>query len=488
MTTKPVLLIDLGSVYWAAWHSSANDEVSAAHDRAVAQIRRMREGYPDSLIAVCCDSPANFRKELEPSYKANRPPRDSAAYEQLRLVKQTLAKDALLLWEAEGFEADDVLATACRAAIKAGHEVVVASADKDLTQLVEHGVTWSSPKTGELLTRDGVRAKFGVWPEQMRDYLALCGDSSDNVRGVKGIGPKGAAKLLDEHVTLEQVMAEVVKPRAKPLATLNVDANLKEALAWMPTTIKLVSLRYDVPIVWEQIYEMREVQPIAKGEAVEMDDAEYENAEREAVRDETEAVADIADARGVLAKTEPKSETRATALAKTSGAEIAPPSWDLGLEPTSLGSAYKLAVGLYNSRLYSRFPSAEAIWAVIIRGREMGMGALTSLDSFHIVEGKPSPSAHLLIARAKAHPDCEYIEFVGGDETYAEWEGKTKRGKKPVTLRYTIEQAKRAGLKGGNWDKRPEEMLRKTCGVQLSRILVPGAMQGLYAAEELDAA
>src|SRR3954470_12575238 len=100
MTQKPVLLIDLGSVYWAAWHSSANDEVSAAHDRAVAQIRRMREGYPDSLIAVCCDSPANFRKDLEPSYKANRPPRDSAAYEQLRLVKQTLAKDALLLWEA----------------------------------------------------------------------------------------------------------------------------------------------------------------------------------------------------------------------------------------------------------------------------------------------------------------------------------------------------------------------------------------------------
>src|SRR6187551_300951 len=120
---QPVLLVDLGSVFWPAWFSSVKDELSAAHDRSIALVRRMRESYPDSLVAVCCDSPSNFRKDLEPTYKANRPPRDSAAFEQLRLVKETLAKDGLLLWEADGFEADDVLATACRAAVKAGHEV-----------------------------------------------------------------------------------------------------------------------------------------------------------------------------------------------------------------------------------------------------------------------------------------------------------------------------------------------------------------------------
>jgi len=205
----------------------------------------------------------------------------------LRLVKETLARDGLLLWETEGFEADDVLAAACRAAVKAGHEVVVASADKDLTQLVEHGVSWLSPKTGETLTRDGVRAKFGVWPEQMRDYLAICGDTSDNVRGVQGVGPKGAAKLLEEYVTLEQVMAEVVKPRAKPVATLTVDAKLKDALAWLPTTVKLVSLRYDAPINFSEIYEKREIKPLTTNtNSTGFDDADSEPAEREAASGE----------------------------------------------------------------------------------------------------------------------------------------------------------------------------------------------------------
>ena len=70
----PVLLIDLGSIFWAAWHSSANEEQCAAHDRAVDHIRKLIEGY--ELIAVCCDSPRNFRKDIDPTYKSNRPPRD----------------------------------------------------------------------------------------------------------------------------------------------------------------------------------------------------------------------------------------------------------------------------------------------------------------------------------------------------------------------------------------------------------------------------
>lgn len=490
--SKPVLLIDMGSIFWPAWFSSVKEEMSAAHDRSVNQVRRLREGYPDSLVAVCCDSPTNFRKELEPSYKANRPPRDSAAFEQLRLVKETLAKDGLLLWEADGFEADDVLATACRAAVAAGHEVVVASADKDLTQLVEHGVSWTSPKTGELLTRDGVRAKFGVWPEQMRDYLAICGDTSDNVRGVQGVGPKGAVKLLEEYVTLEQVMAEVVKPRAKPVATLSVDAKLKEALAWLPTTIKLVSLRYDAPITFAELYETRETKPLTTStNSTGFDDADFEPA----AKSEPEAAAPSSEPPPAAQTVEPAPERRAekAEIVRSSSTAIAPPSWDLALEPTNLGLAFKLAADLYNSRLYSRFPSAEAIFAVIIRGREMGLGALTSLDLFHIVEGKPCPHAHFIIARAKASSECEYLEYVGGDATYAEWEGQSKQGaaagRPPIKLRYTIEQARKAGLvkPNSNWDKRPDEMLRKTGGVQLGRVIAPGATMGLYSPDEMAA-
>jgi len=67
---QPVLLIDMGSIFWPAWFSSVKEEICAAHDRSVNQVRRLRESYPDSLVAVCCDSPSNWRKELEPSYQS----------------------------------------------------------------------------------------------------------------------------------------------------------------------------------------------------------------------------------------------------------------------------------------------------------------------------------------------------------------------------------------------------------------------------------
>lgn len=493
MTVSDVMLVDLGSIFWPAWYSTENAPVSEAHDRSIERIRQLTPGY--KLVAVCCDSGSNFRKDIDPSYKANRPPRNDRSYAELDRTKATLRAQGLLLWEVEGLEADDVLATACRAAVKRDHYVVIASADKDLAQLVEHGVTWLSPKTGEHLDRNGIFAKFGVYPEQMRDYLALMGDKSDNIRGVSGIGPKGAAKLLADYRTIEQLMSAVVNTPSK-VATPKVCASLRDALVWLPTTIRLVSLRYDAPIDWNEIYQERV--PGAQKEPLEMDDdkSESEAPESEAPEVESEAVELRNEPANEVqpASIEPTQPAPSVQLARVEQSAIVAPSWELGLEPTSLGAAYKLAKGLYESKLYTRFPTAEAIWAVIIRGRELGLGALTALDCFHIVEGKPTPSAHFLISRARRHPDCEYIEFIQGDATFALWEGKTRHGK-PIPLRYTIEQASAADLlkptRSGapsNWIKRPDEMLRKTAGVQLSRIIAPGALMGLYSAEELGAA
>jgi 5'-3' exonuclease len=542
MIKDDVLLIDLGSIYWAAWHSTANAEICEAHDRTIAHVRKLLGDY--KLIAVCCDSRTNFRKALDPSYKANRPPQDSAAYHQLDRVKQTLADDGLLLWECDGLEADDVLATACRAAVKADHNVAIVSADKDLTQLVQLGVSWLSPKTGECLDRAGVHAKFGVWPEQIRDFLAIVGDRSDNVRGVQGVGEKGAAKLLGEYVTLDQLMTAVVTTPSK-VATPKVCAALRDALAWLPVTVKLVSLRYDAPIQFAQIYEQRETK--TKGEPMSEDDLDPPRPSIHEVPTNTwtqvlaapEATADTepphppppdtpcdhkfidsnrclkcgwiakpiggshaahtAEVVQLMREAAPAAAQQARGIVQAlqgplQGHAAPPPAWELGLEPASLGAAFQLAKGMWQSGLYKRFGSAEAIWAVMIRGRELGMGALTSLDSFHVVEGKPTPSAGLLIARAKAHPDVEYLEFVDGDATFATWRGKTRKGEE-ITLRYTIEEAKDAGLLAptrsgipSNWVKRPTEMLRKTAGVQLGRILAPGALQGMYGIEEMGAA
>src|SRR5262252_1681063 len=132
----------------------------------------------------------------------------SQAVEQFARVRERLRKDGLLLWGADGFEADDVIATATARAIEEGLSVTIASADKDLLQLVDDdkGVRVFSPFTEKLMMRTQVIEKFGVAPEMMGDLLALVGDKADNVEGVPKIGVKTAAKLLLQWGTLDDVL------------------------------------------------------------------------------------------------------------------------------------------------------------------------------------------------------------------------------------------------------------------------------------------
>jgi 5'-3' exonuclease len=493
METKDALLliIDHGSVFWNAWHSSANEELSAAHDRCVRHVRFLREKYPHTHCAIACDSPQSKRKEAHPSYKSQRPEKDKAALEQLRLTKETLVADGLLLWESSGYEADDVIAVAVLRAKQRGMPVLIASADKDLLQLVDdiNGIRCVSTKTDVLFTAREVADKFGVPPRQMRDWLVLVGDTSDNIAGVPGVGAKTAAKLLQKYDDLEALFAALERDPAS-VATPAIVKGLQESREIVRVGVDLVTLRTDAQIVFEELFEERKVQPLRKVDEAEFsdiqeaahEDAEWPIPEVETQKSEpTPPVDESPKQPPPPVETSKPKENRETALA------ISTRQFDLSLQPETISGAFKLASGLHNSRLYNRFPSPEAITAVILRGREMGLGALTSLDLFHVVEGKPTPHAHLIISRAKAHPDCEYFQYVGGDATIAKYETKNKRNPKPTPHQYTIEEARKAGLikSGGNWEKRPAEMLRKTAGVQLARIEYPEAIAGLYAAEEL---
>lgn len=470
---KRLILIDLSGIFWATWHASADEEISAAFERTVAKVTRLREGF--DYAAVCCDAPPYFRKELLSTYKAQRDAPPPQAIEQFDRVKRRLEADGCLLWHCRGFEADDVIATAVECAKRDNLSVVIASNDKDLMQLVadEFDVSVRSTMTDALFTRDAVIEKFGVTPDLVGDLLALTGDSSDNVPGIPGVGPKTAARLLLEYGSLTEVFTHADKIQQPKLREAVIMHGSAARLAR-----KLVALRTDAPINFEQIYEERKPAPLSPPTDYEEPDA-------------PDAELDSAPAQTEEPKPQPAAIQATTPnYEATTQKSLATVSVEWELEPRSLGAAYKLAKGLANSRLYARLPNAEAIWAIIIRGREMGMGALTALDNFHLVEGKPCPHAHLLIARAKAHPDCEYFQFVGGDDTYAEYVTKNRNNPKPTPLKFTIEQAKRAGLvkDGSNWTKRPGEMLRKTCGVQLARIEYPEATQGLYAIEELEGA
>lgn len=495
MTTSRIALIDLSGLYWRCWHAGADRPLGFAFEETLGLVRKFTEGF--DYVAICCDAPPYWRKELCPDYKAQRDKPEPQAIEQLRRVESRLAQDGYCIWKCQGYEADDVIATATRIAVDQELEVVIGSSDKDMLQLVSDrdGVSAISIASGVRYNDAGVKDKFGVSPSLMRDWLALVGDKSDNVPGVPGVGPKNAAALLDEFGTAHGVLERCDKIKRDAIRKSVFESGDAVRLAY-----ELVKLKDDAPINFAEALLPRKPKPLHDVEEDEMHDAnEDEPSERQTEPPSAPEVESEPVERESTVGQEPAKPAPVTAIQKTNGTAMTTEpasSFDAGLQPGSLEAAWRFAGHIANSRLYPRLPNREAVFAIIIRGREMGLGALTALDSISIIEGRPAPGAHLLIARAKAHPDCEYFQFIGGDGTFAEYETKNRKNPKPTRLRYTIEQAKQAGLlapprpgkQEGNWLKRPDEMLRKTAAVQLARVEYPDAMLGAYAQEELEGA
>lgn len=512
---KSLTLIDLSAIFWAAWHATAEQELSAAFELTVGKVHQL--AGDDELAAVCCDAPPyTRRKALLPTYKSNREAAPPNAIGQLKRVKERLVADGFVLWDVPGFESDDVIATACALAAREEEplSITIATADKDLCQLVDDTmrISWKSTNDGQRRGEKEVAEKFGVPPKLMLDYLALTGDKSDNVPGIPGVGPKNAAKLLERFGDLEGVLAgaaEITQPALKKNLTEHAEAARLAA--------RVIVLATDVPIDFDAVFAERTPKPLAPSPTPEELDAidEDEETHEDPLLDEVmpgtspakrmKTIEMLASPQGDEPPIVTQEQARRLVAHESTPAPVvapavqkaAPPKAELAivqqqpfemqLQPRSIGQVASLARGIANSRLYSKFTSEDAITTVILRGRELGLSAMTSLDVFHVVEGKPVLHAHLIIDRARRHPDCEYFRYVGGDHTFAEWECKHRDNPAPTRLKYTIQQAERAGLvkPGGNWAKRPEEMLRKTCAVQLSRIDFPGAALGLYAVEEL---
>ena len=476
-----LVLIDLSAIFWSAWHATADQDVSGAFQATVAAVHRV--AAKGDRVAVCCDSGRSWRKDIAPEYKAQRPEKDHASLGELDRVQARLRQDGFLLWSAPGMEADDIIASATTQALADTRfrHVLIASADKDLMQLVCDRVTVLSTRTWTELGPAEVREKFGVPPEKLGGWLALVGDKSDNIPGIPGIGPKKAADLLTRFGDVDGVFRaamaedESIKPKCRE-AIVNGEAAL--ALAQ-----RLVALRADVPVDVGQVFEKRNVEPLQETPTMEQLDGTEIIDPPPAPAPEPTPAPQAQTALSIVRSDEP----RQTAMA--------PVRYDQALEPTSLGAAMKLASALFNSRLYSKHQNPESILAIIVRGREMGLGALTALDCFQIVDNRPVPTAHFIIAKAKAHPDCEYLYCVETNAERATWETKNRRSPAPVRLTYTIEEARIAGMikeaKGdkdaNQWVKRAPEMLRKTAGVFLARMEYPDAALGLYAAEELGA-
>ncbi|MBT5193834.1 MAG: DNA polymerase I [Rhodospirillaceae bacterium] len=204
----------------------------------------VRDGGDVDYFAVIFDAARKtFRNDIYPEYKAHRPPPPEDLRPQFPLVKQASEAFNLATIEMPGFEADDIIATYARQAREAGMAVTIVSSDKDLMQLVGDSVIMHDPMKQRRIGPDQVQEKFGVGPDRVIDVQALCGDATDNVPGVPGIGIKTAALLINEYGDLDGVLdrAEEVK-QPKRRQSLIDHADLARV------SRELVTLKDDVPV------------------------------------------------------------------------------------------------------------------------------------------------------------------------------------------------------------------------------------------------
>ncbi|HKX44058.1 MAG TPA: DNA polymerase I, partial [Burkholderiaceae bacterium] len=245
MSEKTLLLVDGSSYLYRAYHAlpdlrSADGFPTGAIHGVVAMMKKLREDFPAALGACVFDAPGKtFRDDLYAEYKAHRSPMPDDLVKQIEPIHEAVK---LLGWPVlmvPGIEADDVIGTLARTAGGLGYDVIVSTGDKDLAQLVNDRVVLINTMSNERLDAAGVLAKFGVAPQHIVDYLALIGDSVDNVPGVEKVGPKTAAKWIAEHGSLEGVIAAAAGMKGV------VGENLRKALDWLPQGRRLVTVVTD---------------------------------------------------------------------------------------------------------------------------------------------------------------------------------------------------------------------------------------------------
>ena len=282
MSAVPTLVLVDGSSYlYRAFHAlpplnSSRGEPTGAIHGVVNMLVKLRRQYAGAHLAVVFDAPGRtFRDELFEQYKSHRPPMPDDLRAQIGPLLAILEAQGLPLLRIPGVEADDVIGTlACRAA-QAGMRVVISTSDKDMSQLVNDSIVIVNTMSDTTLDRAGVKAKYDVYPEQIVGYLALVGDASDNIPGVPKVGPKTAAKWLEQYGTLDAVIEHAADIGGKAgenlragldtlalsrrLATLNTDLDLPLQLADLteraPDTAALRELygRYELRSLLRQL-------------------------------------------------------------------------------------------------------------------------------------------------------------------------------------------------------------------------------------------
>ncbi len=243
-----LLLVDGSSFLYRAFHAMAQSDLRSPQGEPTGAIygvlnmlRKLRQDYPSDYSLCVFDAKGKtFRDDWYPEYKATRPSMPDDLRLQVEPLNQAILASGWNILAQDGVEADDVIGTLVQQAARDGVRSIVATGDKDLAQLVDAHVTLVNTMSNEVLDEAGVRAKFGVPPERIVDYLTLVGDTVDNVPGVAKCGPKTAVKWLEQYGTLDNLVAHAGEIKGV------VGDNLRAALDWLPQGRRLVTVKCDV--------------------------------------------------------------------------------------------------------------------------------------------------------------------------------------------------------------------------------------------------
>ncbi len=249
--SKRLILIDGSSFLFRAYHavpplSNPKGEPTNAIYGVSNMLRKLIADYHSDYITVVFDAPGKtFRNDLYADYKAHRPPMPDDLRVQIAPLHQLIKAMGLPLIMESGVEADDVLGALAQHAAQQGFEVIISTGDKDMAQLVTEQIILENTMSNTRMDIQGVIDKFGVKPTQIIDYLALMGDTSDNIPGVPKVGPKTAAKWLEQYETLENIMANADKFTGK------IGENLRASLEQLPLAKQLTTIQCDLNLPYE---------------------------------------------------------------------------------------------------------------------------------------------------------------------------------------------------------------------------------------------
>ncbi|QPK62091.1 DNA polymerase I [Methylomonas sp. LL1] len=260
ISANKLILVDGSSFLFRAFHavpplSNAQGQPTNAIYGVSNMLRKLINDYDTPYVTVVFDAPGKtFRHDLYDQYKAHRPPMPDDLRVQIQPLHELIKSLGLPLIIEHGVEADDVLGSLAQNAARQGFDVVISTGDKDMAQLVTERITLENSMTNTRMDIAGVEEKFGVKPEQIIDYLALMGDAVDNIPGVPKVGPKTAAKWLQQYGTLDNLIAHAGEIKGK------IGDNLREALPQLPLSRELTTIKCDVALHYS-LEELKRKQP-----------------------------------------------------------------------------------------------------------------------------------------------------------------------------------------------------------------------------------